>query len=105
MVLAEDGGRELLLPEEQLEPGPEKAFKQLDGSQWAKSVSHQPYWEPGGRDSNQQRFGGSMLEGWVGGMSKVTVEWSTYSSFLQHILCCHTAGHNFEQLPRRRSQE
>ncbi len=32
-----------LLPEAQLEPGPEKAFKQFAGSQWAKSVSHHPY--------------------------------------------------------------
>ncbi len=36
-----------LLLEAQLEPGPEKAFMQVAGSQWAMSVSHQPYWEPG----------------------------------------------------------
>ena len=33
----------LLLPEAQLEPGPEKAFRQFSGSQWVESVSHQPY--------------------------------------------------------------
>ena len=36
----------LVLLEAQLEPGPEKALRQFAGSQWAKSVSHQPYWEP-----------------------------------------------------------
>lgn len=40
---------ETLLPVAQLEPGPENPFRQFAGSQWAKSVSHQPYWEPDGR--------------------------------------------------------
>ena len=42
-----------LVPDAQLEPGPEKAFRQFAGSQWAKSVSHQPYWEPCGREEYQ----------------------------------------------------
>ena len=45
-----------LLLEAQLEPGPEKAFRQVAGLQWVESVSHQPYWEPGGGTVSRKRW-------------------------------------------------
>ena len=102
------------LTEEQLEPGPEKALRQVAGSQWAKSVSHQPYWEPGKRRISRVLVVDCMIRdvralvGWVtqAGRQK---EWGnrkvTYSSFLRHISYCHTVAHSSGPRPWRQSRE